>query len=109
MKEIRARDLHRKWMKGDPAYAREFKALAGEFALASALVEARARRPDPGAARTTHEDHRGRGRAPGKRPCQALDAHLGALRRGDRHAVAHLVRACDSVLKPSAPGLCVIA
>ena len=43
MKEIRARDLHRRWMKSDPAYAREFKALAGEFALASALIEARAR------------------------------------------------------------------
>ena len=39
MKEIRARDLHRKWMKSDPAYAREFKALAGEFALASAMIE----------------------------------------------------------------------
>ena len=43
MKEIRARDLHRKWMKSDPAYAREFDAIADEFALASALIEARAR------------------------------------------------------------------
>ena len=43
MKEIRARDLHRKWTKSDPAYAREFKVLAGEFALASALIGARAR------------------------------------------------------------------
>ena len=43
MKEIRARDLHRKRMKKDPAYVRAFDALAEEFALASALIETRGR------------------------------------------------------------------
>jgi hypothetical protein len=43
MKEIRAAELHRKWMKTDPDYAREFAALAGEYALASAMIEARSR------------------------------------------------------------------
>ena len=55
MKEIRARDLHRKWMRSDPAYAREFEAMADEFALASAMIEARARRPGLRAARTTDQ------------------------------------------------------
>jgi transcriptional regulator with XRE-family HTH domain len=35
------RDLHAGWMK-DPAYQREFEALEGEFALATALIGARA-------------------------------------------------------------------
>ncbi len=43
MKAIRARDLHRKWMRSDPDYAREFAALEEEFALAAAMLEARAR------------------------------------------------------------------
>ena len=43
MKEIRASDLHRKWMKNDPAYRREYEALEEEFALAAAMVEARKR------------------------------------------------------------------
>ncbi|MBI3709635.1 MAG: helix-turn-helix domain-containing protein [Proteobacteria bacterium] len=43
MKEIRAAELHRKWMKTDPDYAREFVALAAEYALASAMIEARSR------------------------------------------------------------------
>ncbi len=34
--------LHRKWMK-QPDYRREYEALEGEFALASAMIEARAR------------------------------------------------------------------
>ena len=34
--------LHRKWMK-QPEYRREYEALEGEFALASAMIEARAR------------------------------------------------------------------
>jgi ribosome-binding protein aMBF1 (putative translation factor) len=42
MKEIRASDLHKKWMK-DPAYAREYAALEEEFRLASALIRARAK------------------------------------------------------------------
>jgi ribosome-binding protein aMBF1 (putative translation factor) len=41
MKTIRAADLHRKWMKTDPEYAREFAALKDEYALAAALIEAR--------------------------------------------------------------------
>lgn len=41
MKTIRAGDLHRKWMKTDPAYARKFVALKNEYALAAALIEAR--------------------------------------------------------------------
>lgn len=37
----RIRDLHAGWMK-DPAYRKEYDALEGEFALAAALVRARA-------------------------------------------------------------------
>lgn len=42
MKLIRADDLHKKWMK-NPAYRREYEALAGEFALVGAMMDARAR------------------------------------------------------------------
>lgn len=35
------RDLHAKWMK-DPAYRKEYDALEEEFALARAMIEARA-------------------------------------------------------------------
>lgn len=42
-KEIRAADLHRKWMKDDPEYVREYAALEDEFALAGAMIEARKR------------------------------------------------------------------
>ena len=35
------RDLHAEWMK-DPGYRAEYDALEGEFALASALIRARA-------------------------------------------------------------------
>lgn len=36
------KDLHKKWMK-NPAYRREYEALEEEFALASAIIEARTR------------------------------------------------------------------
>jgi hypothetical protein len=50
MKTIRARDLHRKWMKTDREYAREFAALKDEYALAAALIAARCLpiQPHPG-------------------------------------------------------------
>lgn len=35
-------DLHKKWLK-DPEYRKEYDALEEEFALASAIIEARAR------------------------------------------------------------------
>jgi len=38
----RVRDLHEQWMK-DPEYRREYDALEDEFALAHALIEARAK------------------------------------------------------------------
>ena len=41
-KRIRADAVHRKWMK-DPAYRAEYAALEREFALASAMIAARAR------------------------------------------------------------------
>jgi ribosome-binding protein aMBF1 (putative translation factor) len=41
-KEIRASDLHRKWMKDDPTYRKAFAAQEGEFALAAAMIDARA-------------------------------------------------------------------
>jgi ribosome-binding protein aMBF1 (putative translation factor) len=41
MKEIRAPDLHKKWIKDDPAYARAYEALEEEFNLASAMIAAR--------------------------------------------------------------------
>jgi transcriptional regulator with XRE-family HTH domain len=37
----RVTDLHKKWMK-DPMYRKEYEDLEEEFALASALIEARA-------------------------------------------------------------------
>lgn len=40
MSDIKASDLHRKWMR-DPAYRREFDALEAEFSLASAMIHAR--------------------------------------------------------------------
>ncbi|MDE2475731.1 MAG: helix-turn-helix transcriptional regulator [Alphaproteobacteria bacterium] len=43
MREIRASDLHRKWMKNDPEYAREYNALDEEYNLASAMIAARSR------------------------------------------------------------------
>ena len=41
-KRIRADALHRKWLK-NPAFRSAFDALEGEFALASAMIQARAR------------------------------------------------------------------
>jgi ribosome-binding protein aMBF1 (putative translation factor) len=41
MSEIRASDLHKKWMKRDPEYAREYNALEEEFNLASTMIAAR--------------------------------------------------------------------
>ncbi len=43
MSEIRAGELHKKWMKRDAEYAREYEALEEEFSLASAMIEARSR------------------------------------------------------------------
>ena len=43
MSEVRASDLHCKWMRDDPEYRAEFAALEEEFALASVLIEARTR------------------------------------------------------------------
>lgn len=43
MSEIPASGLHRKWMRDDPEYREEFDGLESEFALASALIEARTR------------------------------------------------------------------
>ena len=43
MKEIRASALHKKWMHNDSTYRKEFAALGSEFALASAMIEARAK------------------------------------------------------------------
>lgn len=39
---ISVQDMHREWMK-DPAYVKEYDALEEEFALAEALIGARAR------------------------------------------------------------------
>jgi ribosome-binding protein aMBF1 (putative translation factor) len=41
MSEFWASDLHKKWMKHDPDYVREYKALEEEFSLASAMIAAR--------------------------------------------------------------------
>ena len=46
MSRIRVNDLHKDWMK-DPEYRREYEALTGEFTLAAALIEARARTGKP--------------------------------------------------------------
>lgn len=40
--EIRASDLHRELMKNDPAYRKAFAEQEDEFALAAAMIEARA-------------------------------------------------------------------
>ena len=42
MKRTTVDDLHKEWMK-NPKYRREYEALEGEFSLAAALIEARAR------------------------------------------------------------------
>jgi ribosome-binding protein aMBF1 (putative translation factor) len=42
MRRIRVDDLHKNWMK-DSKYRREYQALAEEFSLVNALIEARAR------------------------------------------------------------------
>jgi hypothetical protein len=42
MKHTTIDDLHKKWMR-NPKYRREYEALAEEFSLAGALIEARAR------------------------------------------------------------------
>jgi ribosome-binding protein aMBF1 (putative translation factor) len=42
MKLIRAKDLHKEWMK-DPKYRAEYDALEEEFALIGAMMDARAR------------------------------------------------------------------
>jgi ribosome-binding protein aMBF1 (putative translation factor) len=41
MKRTTVDDLHKKWMKS-PKYRREYQALAEEFSLSAALIEARA-------------------------------------------------------------------
>jgi transcriptional regulator with XRE-family HTH domain len=40
MKRMRVDDLHKEWMK-KPGYRREYEALAEEFSLTTALIEAR--------------------------------------------------------------------
>jgi len=42
VKEMRARALHDRWMRTDPAYRREYVALEPEFALVEAMIAARA-------------------------------------------------------------------
>src|ERR1039457_6635896 len=42
MSRIRVDDLHKNWME-DPKYRREYEALAEEFSLVTALLEARTR------------------------------------------------------------------
>lgn len=42
MKEIMASELHKKWLKTEPAYRKAFAALEEEYSLASAMIEARA-------------------------------------------------------------------
>lgn len=42
MKRILAKDVHQKWLK-NPAYRKAYDALEEEFALASAVIEARSR------------------------------------------------------------------
>lgn len=42
MKRTRVDDLHKKWMKNSD-YKREYAALADEFSLAAAMIEARSR------------------------------------------------------------------
>src|SRR5690242_10621485 len=42
MKRTTVDDLHKKWMRS-PKYRREYQALEGEFSLAAALIQARAR------------------------------------------------------------------
>jgi ribosome-binding protein aMBF1 (putative translation factor) len=42
-KRTRVKDLHRKWRRERPGYAKANAALAGEFQLAGQMIEARAR------------------------------------------------------------------
>ena len=94
VKEIRARSLHDKWLRTDPAYRREYQALEGEFALIEAMIQARAdARLTSGTARAPHGDHSGGDRSAREWAHEAFDANAGAARQGDRNAAADFVRA----------------
>jgi len=43
MKEIKASTLHKKWMRNELTYRKEFAALANEYSLAAAMIKARVR------------------------------------------------------------------
>ena len=42
-KTVKARDIHARHMKNNPAYRKAYDALGGEFALVDALIQARTR------------------------------------------------------------------
>ena len=42
-KTVKARDIHARHMKSNPAYRKAYDALGGEFALVDTLVQARTR------------------------------------------------------------------
>ena len=91
------RDLHRKWM-GDAEYRREHEALEEEFALASAMIEAR-----KGAGLTQEELGKRDGylaechRPHGDRARYSVRQYAQAFRARDRHTFAHHVRAGETV------------
>jgi hypothetical protein len=94
------------WRK-DPEYEKTYNALEEEFALAVAMIEARARaglaqqqlaermQYDPGGDRTSR-----------KRPGKAVDAHARTPRRSDGHAATDFVRAGARELIISLPAGC---
>jgi len=85
----RIRDLHGSWMN-DPAYRKEYDALEGAFALAAALIGARAH---AGLTQEQLAERMGTKRAVVARweggQGASLDPHPRADREGDRHQAAN--------------------
>ena len=103
---IPVREAAKEWLK-DPAFRAEYEALEPEFALASALIEARSRAgmtqaqvaKAMGTTQAVIAHLEGRAR-------QTLDPDAGALRQGHRHPPPYPLRAraYAGVIRHLAPG-----
>ncbi len=87
----RIKDLHKKWIK-NADYAREYDALEEEFALASALIEARARAGLTQEELAEKMDTSQSAMPHGKRPLGAIRHHPPALCQGDGDPFAYFIR-----------------
>lgn len=94
MKTLKAKDIHAQEMAEDAAYREADDALAGEFALVDALLQAR-RRAELSQAEAADPTgtHPRAALLPRKRPREAVDPHARALCRSHRAPAAHQSRA----------------